>query len=422
MTTIRPKKTLNDVDVTGKRALVLVDFNVPLDSAGRVADDTRVRAAVPTINYLAGLGARVALLSHLGRPGGEVVPRFSLRPVAKRLEDLLGRPVAFAEDCVGDAAREAVANLPEGGVVLLENVRFHKGEEANDPEFARRLAELGDIFVNDAFGVAHRAHASTVGVPRYLPAVAGFLMEREIEALSRLLSPERPFAAVVGGAKISDKLGLLANLLDRVDAVLLGGGLANTLLAASGVAMGSSLVEDDRLDDARRFLDLARQRGVEVLLPKDLVVAESFHPESRSRRVAVADGVPDGWRALDIGTETVRRYRKQIGRMRVVFWNGPMGVAEWPRFAGGTAGVARAVASHPGFTVVGGGDSIAALRQEGLDGRIDHVSTGGGASLAFLEGRELPGIAALLDADAPLSPDPEALRQPAGDAGGAGRP
>ncbi|MBX6350736.1 MAG: phosphoglycerate kinase [Clostridia bacterium] len=391
------KAGLKDVDVAGRRVLLLADFNVPLAPSGAVADDTRIRAALPTIQHLVEQGAKVAIISHLGRPKGRRDPSLSLAPVAAHLSDLLGRPVAFAPDCVGEAAERTVASLGPGDVALLENLRFHPGEEANDPAFAQALARHGDVFVNDAFGSAHRAYASTVGVARLLPAVAGFLMEREVAQLSRLLRPERPFAAVVGGAKISDKLALLRNLLPRVDAVLLGGGLANTLLLAQGVPMGASLVEPEALDEARRLLAEAQARGVAVHLPRDLVVAPQFHPDARSRRVAAADGVPEGWLALDIGTETVRAFRRAFRGMRMIFWNGPMGVAEWPRFAAGTAGVARAVAAHPGFTVVGGGDSVAALRQQGLDGRIDHVSTGGGASLAFLEGRELPALAALAD-------------------------
>ncbi|MBE3591043.1 MAG: phosphoglycerate kinase [Firmicutes bacterium] len=392
------KRTIRDADVAGRRVLVRVDFNVPLDEHGAVADDSRIRAALPTLRDLVERGARVVLMSHLGRPKGAVVPRLSLRPVAARLAELLGRPVAFAEDCVGRPAAEAVAALPEGGVLLLENLRFHPEEEKNDAAFARELASLGDLFVNDAFGAAHRAHASTVGVAAHLPAYAGLLMEREIDALSRLLEPERPFVAIVGGAKISDKIGVLRHLLGRVNRILFGGGMANTLLVALGYDLAESLVEADRVDEAKALIVEAQARGVELQFPIDLVVAEFFNPDAPAETVEVGR-VPAGWRALDIGPLTVERYAAALSGARTVFWNGPMGVAEWSAFARGTEGVAAAVARHDGYTVVGGGDSIAALKRLGLDGAVDHVSTGGGASLEFLEGRELPGIAAIPDAE-----------------------
>lgn len=396
------KRTIRDADVAGKRVLVRVDFNVPQDEHGTVADDSRIRAALPTIRALVERGARVVLMSHLGRPKGAVVPRLSLRPVAARLEELLGRPVAFAEDCVGAPAAQVVAALEDGSVALLENLRFHPEEERNDAHFAKELAALGDLFVNDAFGAAHRAHASTVGVARLLPSYCGHLMEREIDALSRLLEPERPFVAIIGGAKISDKIGVLRHLLGRVDRILFGGGMANTLLVALGYDMADSLVEADKVEEAKALIADAQARGVELQFPVDLVVAEFFNPDAPARTVEVGQ-IPSGWRALDIGPLTVQRYAEALSGARTVFWNGPMGVAEWKAFARGTEGVAAAVARHEGYTVVGGGDSIAALKNLGLAGEVDHVSTGGGASLEFLEGRELPGIAAIPDAGTPES-------------------
>ncbi len=390
------KKTVRDVDVAGKRVLVRVDFNVPLDDRGQVADDTRLRAALPTIRHLMERRARVVLVSHLGRPKGQPSAKYSLRPVAERLSRLLGRPVAFAADCVGPEAEQAVAALGEGQVLLLENVRFYAGEEANDPEFARRLASLADLYVNDAFGTAHRAHASIEGVARFLPAVAGFLMEKEIAALSALLEPEHPFVAIVGGAKVSDKLLVLQRLLDKVDVLAIGGGMANTFLRALGYRTGKSLVQEEMIPEASRLIARAREEGKELLLPLDVVVAD-FFLATADHKVVPVSAVPEDWIILDIGPLTVKRYGEAVAKARTVFWNGPMGVAEWPNFARGTEGMARALAEARAFTVVGGGDSVAALERTGLADRISHVSTGGGASLEFLEGKELPGVACLAD-------------------------
>ena len=388
------KKTVRDVDFHGRRALVRVDFNVPLKD-GQVTDDTRIRASLPTIQYLVDKGAKVILMSHLGRPKGKPTPEFSLRPVAEHLGKLLGKPVSFAADCVGPAAEDAVRALKAGDVLLLENLRFHAEEEANDPAFAQKLAALGDLYVNDAFGSAHRAHASTEGVARYLPAVGGFLMERELEYLGRALeSPRRPFVAILGGAKISDKIKVIENLLGKVDRLLIGGGMANTFLKAQGLAVGDSLVEDGSLEVARRLM---AQAGDKLLLPSDAVVADALDANARAQVVPV-NAVPSGWRILDIGPDTVRRYRAALSGARTVVWNGPMGVFEFPRFAEGTYAIARALAELPdATTVIGGGDSAAAVEQSGVADRMTHISTGGGASLEFLEGRVLPGVAALMD-------------------------
>ncbi len=388
------KKTVRDINVSGKRVLVRVDFNVPLDS-GRVTDDTRIRAAIPTIQYLIDKGAKVILASHLGRPKGKVAPEFSLKPVAVRLEQLLGVPVAMASDCVGPEVESAVAHLEPGQVLLLENLRFHPEEEKNDPAFAAQLAKLADVFVNDAFGAAHRAHASTEGVTHFLPAVAGFLMQRELDFLGRAMAdPERPFIAILGGAKVSDKIGVISNLLTKVDKLLIGGGMANTFLKAKGLDMADSLVEDQVLDTARSLMAAA---GVRLLLPVDAVVADAFDANANARTVPVA-AIPAGWRVLDIGPETVRQYEQALQGAKTVVWNGPMGVFEFPRFAAGTVAVAKALAALPdAVTIIGGGDSVAAVEQAGVADKMTHISTGGGASLEFLEGKELPGVAALLD-------------------------
>lgn len=391
-----PKKTVRDVEVKGKRVLVRVDFNVPLKD-GRVADDTRIRAALPTIEYLMKNGARVILMSHLGRPKGKVDERYRMDPVAVRLGELLGRAVAKVDDCVGEIPRAAVNRMQEGDVLLLENVRFYPEEEKNDDRFARQLAELGDLYVNDAFGAAHRAHASTAGVAKYLPAVAGFLMEKEISMLGRVLSnPERPFVAVIGGAKVSDKIGVIGNLLEKVDTLVIGGGMANTFLKARGCDMGKSLLEADKVEVAGALAEKAVERGVKFILPVDLVVAPAASPDVEIK-VVPADRVPAEWMALDIGPETVKLVEEALRGAATVFWNGPMGVFEMEPFAEGTMAVARALAGCGAVTVVGGGDSAAAVARAGVADRISHVSTGGGASLEFLEGRELPGVAALQD-------------------------
>ncbi|MDN5347516.1 MAG: phosphoglycerate kinase [Clostridia bacterium] len=388
------KLGLKDLDVKDKRVLVRVDFNVPLKE-GQVADATRIRASLPTINYLLDKGARVILMSHLGRPKGKVKEELRLDPVARTLEELLGRKVKKVHDCIGPEVEAAVASLEPGEVLLLENLRFHPEEEANDPEFARKLAALADIYVNDAFGAAHRAHASTEGVAHYLPAAAGFLMQKEIEALGKALAdPERPFVAIIGGAKISDKIGVIKNLLGKVDKLLIGGGMANTFLKAMGLNLGASLVEEDRVSLAGELIQEARRLGKELLLPQDLVVASKMTADAPHQVVKV-NAVPDGWMALDIGPETQQAFSRAIAGARTVVWNGPMGVFELEPFARGTEAVARAVAEVRGLTIVGGGDSVAAVEKAGVAERIGHISTGGGASLEFLEGKILPGVAAL---------------------------
>ena len=391
--------TLDDLDLPslrGKRVLVRVDFNVPIED-GRVADDTRLRESLPTIEELRGAGARVVLASHRGRPKGAPDPKHSLHPVAEYLGGLLGGPVAFAEDCVGEPARAAVAALEDGGVLLLENLRFHAGETENEEAFAAALAELGDAYVGDAFGAAHRAHASVVGVPaRLRRKAAGRLMVAEVAALGRLLGDvEKPYVAVIGGAKIEGKIDTIANLLELVDTLVLGGGMANTFLRAQSREIGDSLFEPDKVPLAAQLLQQAAARGVEVLLPVDLVVADAIDAPQSAREVAAEAGVPTGGKALDIGPESRRRFAAAIAGARTVFWNGPMGVAERPPFDAGTRAVAAAVADVAGFSVIGGGETVAAARQAGVAERIGHVSTGGGASLEFLAGLELPGVEAL---------------------------
>jgi phosphoglycerate kinase len=394
------KATVRDVDVAGKRVLVRVDFNVPLDPAGHITDDTRIRAALPTIRYLLDQGAAVILMSHLGRPDGQVKPSLSLRPVAERLGELLGQPVPLAHDCVGEAVAQMAQALQPGQVLLLENLRFHPEEERNDPAFAAQLAGLGEIYVNDAFGTAHRAHASTEGVAHLLPAYAGLLMERELSFLGAALdNPRRPLVAIIGGAKVSDKIAVLERLITLADAILIGGGMANTFLKAEGLDVGDSLVEDARLDEARRLLAQARGRNVRFALPVDVVVADRFAEDALLRVVSV-DNVPGGWRILDIGPETVDVFGDAVGTAWTVIFNGTLGVAEWPAFAVGTnAVIARMVqrTKEGATTIIGGGDSAAAVEALGVADQVTHVSTGGGASLEFLEGKTLPGVAALRD-------------------------
>jgi len=389
------KKTVRDIELKDKRVLVRVDFNVPLDKkTGVITDDTRIRAALPTIQYLINQGAKVILCSHLGRPDGQVKENLRLTPVAARLSELLGRPVARTDDCVGAAVEQAVAALQPGDVLLLENLRFHAEEEANDPAFAQALARLADVFVNDAFGTAHRAHASTEGVTHYLPAVAGFLMEKEIDYLSRAIeNPEHPYVAIIGGAKISGKIEVLENLLGKVDALLIGGGMANTFLKAQGHEVGQSLVENDRLDLAR---DLMARAGARLHLPVDVVVTPAGETGAEHKVVGV-DQVPADWKIVDIGPQTVKAFGRVIQAARTVVWNGPLGVFEVPAFAEGTTSVARLLADSGAISIIGGGDSAAAVAQAGLEDRMSHISTGGGASLEFLEGKTLPGVAALSD-------------------------
>jgi phosphoglycerate kinase len=387
------KKTVRDIDVKGKKVLVRVDFNVPLKD-GKVDDGTRVKAALPTIQYLLDHGAAVILCSHLGRPKGGPDPKFSLKPVAAYLSDLMGKPVAFAEDCVGPVAEAAAKALKPGEVLVLENTRFHPEEEKNDLKLAEQLASLADLYVNDAFGSAHRAHSSTEGVTHFKPGVAGFLLEKEIKYLDQAISnPKRPFVAILGGAKISDKIGVIKNLLAKADVVLIGGGMANTFFKAQGYPVADSLVEDEALDKAREVLALGGDR---LRLPVDMVLGNKFDADA-DMRVVPTGAVPDGWRILDIGPETVKAYAKAIKGAGTVVWNGPMGVFEFPRFAQGTFGVAHAVADCGGITVIGGGDSVSAVEKAGVADKITHISTGGGASLEMLEGLVLPGLAALED-------------------------
>lgn len=389
-------KKLGDLEVGGKRVLVRVDFNVPLKD-GVITDDTRIRAALPTIENLIGRGARVVLMSHLGRPKGKPEAKYSLEPVAARVAELLAAgEVALSDSCVGDGARRVVLDLRDGGVAMLENLRFHAGEEKNDDKLAKELAALGDVYVNDAFGTAHRAHASTAGVPSILrDKAAGFLMEKEVSALGRLLGEvDRPYVAVLGGAKVSDKIGIIENLLSRVNALVIGGAMANTFVAATGGALGTSLVETDKLPLARDLLGRAEAKGVKILLPTDAVVAAG--PDATLTSVVPSNAVPAGMAAFDIGPASRAKFREVIGRAGTILWNGPMGMFEKPQFAEGTTAMAKAIAGSSAFSVVGGGDSVAAVMQSGLEKGFDHISTGGGASLEMLEGKILPGIAALV--------------------------
>jgi phosphoglycerate kinase len=396
------KMTVRDFDPQGKRVLVRVDFNVPIED-GKVKDDSRIRAALPTIRYLLDNGASVVLMSHLGRPKGKVVESARLRPVAQWLSALLKMPVPITGDPLGIGTRDAVARLKPGQVLMLENLRFHPQEEANDDEYAKTLASYGDVYVNDAFGTAHRAHASTVGVTKYLPAYAGLLMESEIEALSRLLeNVEHPFAAIIGGAKVSGKLGVLNNLMGLCDSFLIGGGMANTFLVAQGYSVGKSLLEKELVEDARQILEKAQSKGVDVLLPTDVVVAKEV-TRGAEHKVVKVNKIPNSWSVVDIGPDTTETFKKALEPARTIFWNGPLGVFEVPTFGDGTRGIARqlaALAENGVTVVVGGGDSVAALEELGLTSKMTHISTGGGASLEFMEGRELPGISVLLDKSA----------------------
>jgi phosphoglycerate kinase len=389
------KKTIRDIDLTGKRVLIRVDFNVPIKD-GQVSDATRVRAAIPTLKYILDQKPRsIVLMSHLGRPKGEPDPKYSLAPVAPVLADLLGTKVAFAEDCIGEPAKKAAAALPEGGVLLLENTRFHAGETKNDLDIAKQLAELGDVYVNDAFGSAHRAHSSTEGVARYLPAVSGFLMEKELAYLVNAIeAPERPFVAILGGAKVSDKIAVIESLLTKCDKLLIGGGMANTFFKAQGIAMGDSLVEGEVVDTAKTLME---KGGGKLVLPTEVVIADAFDNDANAKVIKIGEGVPDGWRVLDIGPASVEAFRKVIIDAKTVVWNGPMGVFEMPNFAKGTFQIAEIMAESSATTIIGGGDSVAAVQQAGLADRMSHISTGGGASLELLEGKELPGVAALND-------------------------
>lgn len=391
------KKTVRDLDVAGKKVLVRVDFNVPLNDKGEITDDTRITASLPTIQYLLEQKAAVILMAHLGRPKGQVKPELSLAPVAKHLGKLLGKKILFAPDCVGEAAQAAASKLKPGYILLLENLRFHKEEEKNDMEFAEKLASLADLYVNDGFGVSHRAHASVEGVTHFLPAAAGFLLEKEIQYVGQAVTnPLHPFVAIIGGAKVSDKIGVISNLLDKVDTLLIGGGMANTFLAAQGYKMGKSLVEEDKLDLAKELLAKAKKNKVNMLLPTDLVMAAAFAPDAEHVTEKVKN-LNQAYMALDIGAETSKAYAEALADAKMIVWNGPMGVFEMDAFCKGTEAVAKAVAKSRATSIVGGGDSVAAIEKLGLAKRITHISTGGGASLEYLEGKVLPGVAALDD-------------------------
>jgi phosphoglycerate kinase len=386
---------IDEIDVKGKRVFVRVDFNVPMDDQQNITDDTRIRAALPTIRYLKENGAKVILASHLGRPKGKVNPKYSLAPVAAHLSILLGTEVKLAPDCIGPEAATQVKSMADGQVMLLENVRFHEEEEKNDPDFARSLAHLADIYVNDAFGAAHRAHASTEGIAQYIPAYAGFLMKKEVDILGQALGqPARPFAAIIGGAKVSDKIGVIENLLKKVDVLIIGGGMANTFLKAQGLEVGKSLIEEDKVDLAAELLRYAESAGVKLMLPQDVVVTQEFEADAPFRVAEVSNILPEEM-ALDIGPASAKLFAEAILPAKTVVWNGPMGVFEMENFARGTERIALAMARCQGITIVGGGDSVAAVEKVGVAEKLTHISTGGGASLEFLEGKILPGVAVL---------------------------
>jgi len=399
------KLSVRDLDVRGKRVLVRVDFNVPTEMRGRkirVTDDTRIRETLPTINYLREHGAKVILMSHFGRPKGKPVEKYSLRPIGEYLHSLIHHPVIFSRDTIGDVPKEIIDHMESGDVALLENVRFQPGEEANDPNFAKALAEPGDLYVNDAFGAAHRAHASTVGIIKFVEKSAmGFLMEKELKHLKEgLEKPARPFVVILGGAKVSDKIGVLKALLEKADTILIGGAMANTFLKAQGIPVGASRVESDKVDLARELLDLAKQRDVKFLLPIDVVEADEIRAGADMRntsRLSPQHGISDGWQAVDIGAATIALYQEEIAKAETILWNGPMGVFEIPEFGEGTIAIAEAMAQSGATTIIGGGDSVTAVKQAGLAGKMTFISTGGGASLELLEGKELPGVAALTD-------------------------
>ena len=391
------KMTVKDIDVKGKRVFCRVDFNVPMQD-GKITDETRIRAALPTIQYLIDQGAKVILASHLGRPKGKVVEELRLTPVAKRLSELLGKEVDKADEAYGETVKAKVEQMKEGDVLLLENVRFYPGEEKNDPELAKAFAELADIYVNDAFGTAHRAHASTEGVAHYLPAVSGFLMEKELDVLGNALSnPQRPFTAIIGGAKVKDKIGVIENLLEKVDNLIIGGGLAYTFVKAQGHEIGKSLLEEDKIELAKGFIEKAKEKGVNFYMPVDAVVADEFSENANTKVVSIEE-IPADWQALDTGPNPAELYATVIKESALVIWNGPMGVFEMDKFAGGTKAVAEALAeAEDTYSVIGGGDSAAAVEKFGLADRMSHISTGGGASLEFMEGKALPGVVVLKD-------------------------
>lgn len=390
------KKTMKDLDVKGKRVFVRVDFNVPM-ADGEITDETRIRAAIPTIEYLVEQGAKVILASHLGRPKGEVKEDMRLTAVGIRLAEILGKPVTKLDESIGEAVETAVANMQNGDIVLLENVRFHAGEEKNDPALAEQFAKLADIYVNDAFGAAHRAHASTEGIAKHIPAVSGFLMEKELDVLGKALSnPERPFTAIIGGAKVKDKIGVIESLLEKVDHLIIGGGLSFTFIKAQGHDIGKSLLEEDKIELAKSFIEKAQAKGVQLHMPIDAVVANEFSKDAETKVVDI-DAIPADWMGLDIGPKTAAHYAEVIKNSKLIIWNGPMGVFELEPFANGTKTVAEAMAATAGYTVIGGGDSAAAVEKFEVADKMDHISTGGGASLELMEGKELPGIVALND-------------------------
>ncbi len=390
------KKTMKDVDVKGKRVFVRVDFNVPMED-GNITDDTRIRAAIPTITDLVNRGAKVILASHLGRPKGEVKEEFRLTAVGKRLSELMNQQVTKLDESIGETVESTVEQMQDGDIVLLENVRFHKGEEKNDEELSKSFAKLADLYVNDAFGAAHRAHASTEGIAKYIPAVSGLLMEKELEVLGKALSnPERPFTAIIGGAKVKDKIGVIENLLDKVDHLIIGGGLSFTFIKAQGHSIGKSLLEEDKIELARGFIEKAKEKGVQLHMPIDAVVANEFSKDAETKVVDI-DNIPEEWMGLDIGPKTAEKYSEVIKQSKLIIWNGPMGVFEMEKFENGTKTVANAMAETEGYTIIGGGDSAAAVEKFNVAQEMDHISTGGGASLELMEGKQLPGIVALND-------------------------
>ncbi|HPD00229.1 MAG TPA: phosphoglycerate kinase [Acetivibrio sp.] len=391
------KKSIEEIDVKGKKVIVRVDFNVPLDENGKITDDKRIVGALPTIKYLVDNGAKTILVSHLGRPKDGFEDKYSMKPTALRLGQLLGKEVIMAKDVIGPDAKEKAAALKDGEVLMLENVRFHKEETKNDAAFAKELSELAEIYVNDAFGTAHRAHASTAGLADYLPAVCGYLIQKEIDIMGKALSnPERPFVAILGGAKVSDKIGVIENLIGKVDYLIVGGGMAYTFFKAKGYGIGTSICEDDKVELAKSLLEKAESQGVKLMLPVDNAVGKEFKNDTESKVVA-SNQIPDGWMGMDIGPETIKQYSEVIKKAKTVVWNGPMGVFEFANFANGTKEVAKAVAESGAISIIGGGDSAAAVEQLGFADKITHISTGGGASLEFLEGKVLPGIDVLMD-------------------------
>ena len=391
------KKTVKDIDLKDKKVLVRCDFNIPMDENKNITDNRRIVAALPTIKYLLEQNCKVVLCSHLGRPKGEFKPEFSLKPVAKELSKLLGQEVIMAEDVIGEDAKNKAEKLKNGEILLLENVRFHREETDNDPEFAKKLASFGEVFVNDAFGTAHRAHASTEGVTKYLPAVSGFLIEKELKFLGEALeNPERPFVAILGGSKVSDKIGVIENLLEKVDTLIIGGGMAYTFFKAQGYNVGDSLCEEDKCDLALEIMEKAKEKGVKFLLPIDNKVGKEFKPDTESKTVKSTE-IPDGWEGLDIGEETIKLYKEELQNAKTIVWNGPLGVFEFEQFAVGTNEIAKALGDIDAIKIIGGGDSAAAVEKAGLADKMTHISTGGGASLEFLEGKKLPGIEALMD-------------------------